>query len=227
LLEQARATRPAQAPQWGSLMANLRAGSLLNEPADIARSVGVMMLAGTTTIKAVTLALHELLSRNLEGARAIRAAQRGDEREVFAYAQEALRFRPVFPFLGRYCPTPTVLGEGTPWETKLAAGTGIAISPLRAMFDPEAVLRPHDFIAGRPASVYLHFGHETTHTCIGKHLAAIAMRMLLTRLLAERAMRPGKLRYDGAAIRSYLLEQQSYDGLVVAPGYATQSQVDV
>jgi cytochrome P450 len=219
LLKQARATVPAQPPQWRSLIANLRAGRVLNQPDDIARSVGVMMLAGTTTIKAITLALHELLSHDLQSKRAADAAQRGDEETVFAYAQEALRFRPVFPFLGRYSPHDTVLGRGRSWETKVPAGTGVMVSPMTAMFDEDEVIEPDQFMVDRPAKTYLHFGHEVEHTCIGKHLAVIAVRFVLTRLLKERAMRAGTIRYDGAAIASYVLEQQCYDARAV-PGYA-------
>jgi cytochrome P450 len=219
LLSQARATDPTQPPRWRSLIANLRAGSVLNQPHDIARSVGVMMLAGTTTIKAITLALHELLSRDVESKGAIDAAQRGDDETVLAYAHEALRFRPVFPFLGRYCPKATVLGRGESWESEVPAGAGIVVSPMTAMFDKAAVAERHRFLVGRAAKTYLHFGHEVEHTCIGKHLALIAVRFVLTRLLKERAMRAGTIRYDGAAIASYVLEQQCYDAQTV-PGYA-------
>ena len=210
LLKQARMTDAVQPPQWTSLMANLRAGDVLNEPEDVARSVGVLMLAGTTTVKAVTLALHELLSRKLESEAAIAAARSGEDKQVFAYAQEALRFRPVFPFLARYCPRDTVLGQGKAWETRVAADMVVGVSPMTAMFDPEKVSVPNQFIVGRPSDVYMHFGHEVVHTCIGKHLAATALRFMLTRLLAERTMRPGKIRYDGAAIASYVLEQHGY-----------------
>jgi cytochrome P450 len=218
LVEQAKRTAPATGREFVSLLADLRAAGALAKPEDAARAVGVMMLAGTTTIKAVTLALHELLLRTGSGgACAVRAAQRGDQAEVFAYAQEALRFRPVFPFLARVTKSAVVLGEGTEYRTEIPANSQIGISPMSAMFDAKRVRMPQEFIVGRPAEVYLHFGHETHHPCTGRHLAATALRVLLTHLLAERAMRPGVIKYEGAAIASYVVEQTRYVDSSVMP----------
>lgn len=218
LVEQAKNTPAAPGREFVSLLANLRAAGALSAPEDAARSVGVMMLAGTTTIKAVTLALHELLLRNSSGGTcAIRAAQRGDGAEVFAYAQEALRFRPVFPFLARVTQKALVLGENTDYRTEIDAGCQVAVSPMSAMFDEKRVRMPDEFIVGRPPEVYLHFGHETQHPCTGRWLARAAIRILLTRLLAERSMRPGVISYEGAAIASYMVYQERYVESSVMP----------
>jgi cytochrome P450 len=206
LLTQAKRTTAAGPNRFVSVMANL-CGTDLGRPEDMARSVGVLMLAGTTTVKAITLALHELLLRPEERLRVIYAARRGAEAEVHQYTLEALRFRPVFPMLLRYSPRDAVVAAHTEHAARIPAGATVIVSPMTAMFDPEVVECPKQFVPGRPKDVYLHFGHETQHTCIGKYLAQTAMRVVLTHLFAERHMHAGSIAYDGAAIAGYVIEQ--------------------
>lgn len=179
---------------------------LMAQPKHVARSVGVMMLAGTTTVKATLLALHELLLRSARAPDAARLTDlaRISEANLFAHAIEALRFRPVFPLLNRYCPCPTTLATGTRHATAVAAGTSLIASPLAAMFDPALVDRPDEFLPGRPPEVYLHFGHETQHPCLGRHIAARALQVALAQVLQHhRFEAPGAPSYDGISVASY------------------------
>ncbi|HEV3190391.1 MAG TPA: cytochrome P450, partial [Polyangiaceae bacterium] len=169
---------------------------------DIARCVGGLMLAGAAAIKASTLALHELLGRPSVLPDAVALARVGQARTIEGYAWEALRFRPAFPFLVRYCPRATTLATSTQYETAVPAGARVFISPLAAMFDPLGVERPEEFIPTRPSTTYLHFGFGL-HRCFGELLAARAIGELLTCLLAQRVLEAGRIQYEGPAVVRY------------------------
>jgi cytochrome P450 len=197
-------------------------GSSPNTSSDIARCVGGLMLAGAAAIKASTLALHELLRRpsaieriddatddlgkRLAGNALLDDAdepvRKNAENVVLGYAWEALRFRPPFPFLSRYCPRATTLAVGTPYETPVPAGATVLVSPLAAMFDPLHTDRPEQFIPTRPANTYYLFGFGL-HRCFGEQLAIRAIGELLTLLLASYRIEPGWIEYDGPAVARY------------------------
>jgi cytochrome P450 len=125
-----------------------------------ASTVGGMLLAGATLFKAATLAIHELTARSSpdkyhpgRGERfhegliaACVQANKGSIESIRGYVWEALRFRPPFPFLIRYCPRPTKIAGRA-----VLAGSQVVVSPMAAMFDPASVERPEDFIPSRLA----------------------------------------------------------------------------
>ncbi len=181
--------------------------SPLKTPWDIARCVGGLMLAGAAVIKASTLALQELLVRGDVRRKVVSEATKGAKGEVLKYAWEALRFRPAFPILPRYCPRATTLAAGTAYETAVPAGATLLISPLGAMFDPRHVERPEEFVPTRPSDTYYIFGFGL-HRCLGERLGAEAMAELLTCLLANVDLEAGHIGYEGPAIAQYVVTSQ-------------------
>jgi cytochrome P450 len=200
-LEQEARRAPA-----GTVMAEL--GKPFPDPADVARCVGGLLLAGAAAVKAATLALHELLVRRgsaLAGVKraAKEAAQWGDTTAVWGYALEALRFRPAIPMLTRYCPRRTVVAAGTSFATEIAAGDTVIVAAVAAMFDPDRVAFPEQFVPTRRADTYYHFGFGL-HRCFGARLARIAIAEILTFLFNHFEFpAPGRLTYDGPAVARY------------------------
>ncbi len=181
-----------EAPE-GSVIAVLRKGKVFPHREDIVRSVGGMMLAGATLIKATTLAVHQLLERGLHDS-----VISGNTDEIQGMVWEALRFQPPFPFLVRYCPRATMLGD-----TPVAAGATVIVSPLAAMFDPERVDRPEEFSPRRPASAYLLFG-AGQHRCLAEKLAALGIPELISTIFTELEIaEAGRFAYDGNAVDQY------------------------
>ena len=142
---------------------------------------------------------------------------------------EALRFNPVFPVIPRYCVRNTTLARGTERETEITAGANVIVSPLGAMFDPEAVTDPERFGFARniqlnprtatapdwdygsrsdatPGDYVLFGGGE--HWCMGEQMAICEMASMgvaLLNRLCEPAV-PG-----GPRRRPYRADQLRYD----------------
>ena len=124
--------------------------------------------------------------------------------------REALRFRPVFPFLVRYCPRATQLESTAPDRRReVAAGSVVNFSPLMAMFDAASVERPETFIPSRPKDVYHLFGGGT-RVCTGEKLVMSMFQPMLRELLRHvpglcELDHPGRFRYDGFAVEHYIV----------------------
>jgi len=175
----------------------------------LTRSIGGLMCAGAGFPKAFCHALHELLAHGrlrelAEQARAPNLDEVAWRTLVRSYVLEALRFRPVFPVLQRYCPRPASAAG-----REIAAGSTIAFSPLGAMFDRTHVDRPDEFRPGRPDHNYFVFGGGS-RACLGQQMMlALCPPMLLALLRSfpelERAA-PGTFEYDTTALESYTLQ---------------------
>jgi cytochrome P450 len=183
----------------GSVIALLREGQVFRHREDIVRSVGGMMLAGATLIKAATLAVHQLLEREtLERVPTQEFLRSRKASDIGPFVWEALRFQPPFPFLVRYCPRATMLGD-----TPVAAGATVIVSPLAAMFDPTRVDRPEEFSRLRPASSYLLFG-AGQHRCLAEQLAARGIPELISAIFTKLDIpNAGRFAHDGTAVHQY------------------------
>jgi cytochrome P450 len=216
-------------PLAGEPAADIRADAAAVATDGIERSIAGMLSAGAGFPKAFCHALHELLRQNKLGEvkpllfPASNDLRSQAERDVLvqAYVLEALRFRPVFPLLARYCPRDTTLaGE------EIAAGTAFGFSPLAAMFDPDEVTRPDVFIPGRPAHVYSIFG-AGPRACIGAQLMLALFPPLLRALLQHVPgvlnAAPGTFRYDGAGLERYELQPADAPTIATAPPPKTRA----
>lgn len=124
----------------------------------------------------------QLLSRPDERARAAAAARDPDPARFDGHVWEALRFDPFLKVITRFCERDHVLAAGTPHAATVPAGTLVLAAAASAMFDGDAVPDPDDYRPGRPADVYLHFGHGP-HACVGVHPGAAVIAEVARRLL--------------------------------------------
>jgi len=191
---------------------------------DLPGQVAGLVLAEMVLAKAFVYAVHEVLSR--ESAREAvlecvgpdpQACPPGEVLEVLrCHALEALRFRPAFPALPRYCIREAVLGPGTPYETGIPAGASLVLSLITAAHDPEVVERPAvfsaaRFAAGNPqrrAMLDLVFG-AGVHNCVGRFKAQSALPLMLGALFRMPGfdrVRPGRLRHEAGSVRGYQIE---------------------
>ncbi|HKU38738.1 MAG TPA: cytochrome P450 [Polyangiales bacterium] len=187
----------------------------------LARSIGGLLAAGASLPKLFSGVLYELSQhKQLEAlVRKAGDAQLSDadwKTFVEPYVLEALRFRPAFPLLIRYCPRAARIGD-----TEVPAGSDLGFSPLAAMFDPTYVERPDQFIPGRPEDRYFIFG-AGPRTCLGRSmmlgLLAPMLRSLFIHLPAIATAPPGSFRYDAAALEHYWVKLPASQGrLIVLP----------
>jgi cytochrome P450 len=97
---------------------------------------------------------------------------------------EALRFRPMLPFLRRYIPRETVIAEGSPDARLVPMGKEVLAVAAAAMFDPEEFEGPSQFKCDRSLKTYLHFGPEGgPRFCFGKYVADALIVEIISALL--------------------------------------------
>jgi cytochrome P450 len=178
---------------------------------------GILVVASAVITKAFTHAMQQLLLRPAERDYAIELARAGKREELACVLFEALRFNPVFPMLAREAPRATVLAAGTPYETAVPAGATLLVSPLAALFDPEAVPEPDRFLRRRSprlnekfrsagdrygvaeGGVDLLFGGGM-HRCLGDEIGlSVLASMAAVVLGANPRLLSRRIRYDGAA----------------------------
>ncbi|WP_187612861.1 cytochrome P450 [Paraburkholderia sp. 31.1] len=156
--------------------------------------------------------LEILLNREgfFDAARA--AALAGDDILLSCCLFEALRFMPVYPGQYRRCAVDYTLAEGTLRARRIRKDTWVLACTESAMFDGRKVRRPFDFMPGRPASDYMHFGFGM-HWCVGAFIARAQLvntfKPLLLRQDLRRANGPeGQLkRRAGSAFPESLVVQ--------------------
>jgi hypothetical protein len=173
----------------------------------ILRSIAGMLSASASFPYVFTSVLHELLRRPEHMQRFVRAVLEEDGATVLGYAREALRFRPPFPMLVRYCPHHARLAAT---GAQLQSGARVPFFPGAAMFDVE---RPHELDPKRADSSYFLFGGGPRE-CIGKGLITglflPLFRGLALHLPEVFEAAPGRFRYTtmlGPTLEGYELRQ--------------------
>ena len=181
------------------------------------RNVSGLAIAAVETIKAVAHAVDELLDRPDALQEATAAARAGDVATVATYTFEALRFRPLNPFLPRRVARPAVLAAGTPRQTCLSVGDTVLAGVLPAMFDPSVVEDPDSFRTDRPPLTRLIFGHGL-HRCFGERINLVQIPETVAALLATGPVRrapgaAGRLSYDGPFASRLVVELDARAGV--------------
>ena len=99
---------------------------------------------------------------------------------------EALRFRPMLPFLRRYVPRETVVAEGSADARLVPMGKEVLAVAAAAMFDPEEFEAPSQFKCDRSLKTYLHFGPEGgPRFCFGHYVADALIVEIISALLRD------------------------------------------
>ena len=173
--------------------------------------MGLLIGGCETTQAAVTQSLDQLLRRPAELDGAIRAARasetaaaEGDtaardeqDRLLFQYCWEALRFNPVNPLVARKCAQDYRVASGT-WRSKrIKKGRVVLVCTRSAMKDGRELPRPRQFRIDRPMHHYMHLGYGL-HTCLGNQVAWALVPGIIKQLLLRPGLRRlGDIDYEG------------------------------
>lgn len=172
----------------------------------VANLCGIMTGAVVGFVQAIGNIVDVLSTQDAsiwEGAVSAATSDRVDT--LWAYAQEALRFRPQGIGIVRATSVATTLSG-----VAIPAGNLVLASHQSAMMDEKLAPEPSRFILNRPASSYLHFGFAR-NKCLGIDLAPViiteALRVIL-RLKNVRRPPESKLEMGELYPESFVL---SYD----------------
>jgi cytochrome P450 len=135
----------------------------------ISNVCGLLVGSIETTSQAIVNATEQILLNPVQAARAIEAAQTGDNATLDAIVWEALRFSPMTTFVLRVAAQPSVIAPGAAYQVSVPAGRVVAAGIGSAMFDPAVFPSPDDFQT-RPRDLYLHVGFGA-HICLGQYVA--------------------------------------------------------
>ncbi|MFV1980952.1 MAG: cytochrome P450, partial [Rhodothermia bacterium] len=148
------------------------------------------MLVGhiETTSAAIVQALDQLLRRPgaLAGAKA--AAEAGDDRLLYRYCWEALRFNPVNPIVLRLCVEDYRVASGAWRNTLIKGGSVVLVATRSAMKDEREVEKPRKFRLDRPDHHYMHLGYGM-HRCLGDHVSQVQVPEIMKSLILKPNLR--------------------------------------
>jgi cytochrome P450 len=143
-----------------------------------------LLLAGhDTTATSLSWALERLTRHPDVLARAVAAAQAGDEQYLDALAKETLRIRPVVFDVGRVLKEPTeVAGYRLPAGVTVIPAIGL-VHASAAVYDHPQEFRPERMIGTNLSpTTWLPFGGGNRR-CLGANLALAEMRVVLGEVL--------------------------------------------
>lgn len=135
----------------------------------ISNICGLLVGAIETASQAIVNATEQMLLNPAQLAKAVQAAQKGDNAAFDAIVWEALRFSPMAIFVVRVAGEPAVIAPGSSYQVTVPEGRVVAAGLGSAMFDPGVFPAPDDFQT-RPRDLYLHVGFGA-HTCLGQYVA--------------------------------------------------------
>jgi cytochrome P450 family 135 len=165
-----------------------------------------LLMAGHETTATALAWSFDLLFRNPVAMERSREAAETDEPAYLdAVAEEALRLRPVVPFIGRELGEPMELGG---WE--LDAGTtafpAIYLAHTRPdVYEDPYAFRPERFLDGGPETYsWIPFGGGTRR-CIGAAFAQFELRVVLSTFLRRAELRPATDRPEPIVRRNVTL----------------------
>ena len=175
-----------------------RSGSVrINRDLVILNVGGLLIGAIETTSEAVAYALSELTKRpeTLDAARS--AAAEDDPAAFDGYVWEALRFRPIAPYIFRKAIQPARIGLGRDYATDIANGEIVLACIQSAYFDPTAYDDPEAFRTDRPFDQAFHFG-EGLHDCLGRNIGRVMVPEILRQCLRQPDFAPtGPINFKG------------------------------
>ncbi|GGE05807.1 hypothetical protein GCM10011529_10240 [Polymorphobacter glacialis] len=148
---------------------------------------GLLIGATETTSHTVTNALEYLLGNPDLLASARAAATLPDPALFDGHVDEALRFRPAFPYYFRTCHVPTVLAPETPHAVAVAPGTNVLAVSHSAMFDAAGFPDPEAFMPGRDQSDSFTYG-QGIHACLGIAVAKVMVPEIVRQLVLREGL---------------------------------------
>lgn len=195
---------PALADRHDVLSMLIRAGH--TDDAELRDQLITLLIAGHETTATALSWTFERLTRNPDVlARAVEAADDGDDAYLAALSMEALRVRPVFPDVARKTTEEIEFAGYT-----LPAGTLVAPSITLVHNDerhyPDAgEFRPERFLArGMSANSWIPFGGGFRR-CLGAGFATVEMRVVLSEVLRRMEFAPTTAPDEDARVRHVTL----------------------
>ena len=174
------------------------------EDREVRDQLVTLLVAGHETTATALAWTLDLLARNPAVlARLLIELDAGEEETYLrAVIAESLRLRPVLPLAGRRLATELRVDGLT-----LPAGTDVTpaiwLTHTRPDLYPEPyAFRPERFLDGAPSTyAWIPFGGGVRR-CLGAAFAEMEMRVALTAILRERALRPGAARAEHVGRRN-------------------------
>ena len=146
-------------------------------------NVGGLLIGATeTTSNCVTNAVEYLLNNPDLLASARLAAALPDPALFDGHVNEALRFRPAFPYYFRTCHTPTTLAPDTPHPVTVKPGTTVLAVTHSAMFDVAGFPDPEGFTPSRDQSDSFTYG-QGIHACLGIAIASVMVPEIVRQIV--------------------------------------------
>ena len=169
-----------------------------------------LLVAGhETTATSLSWALERLAHNPAVLERLTEEIRAGEDAYLDAVVRETLRLRPVLPIVARALTAPLeVEGRLLPAGTRLCPC--IYLTHRRADLYPDPLaFRPERFLE-RPPETYawIPFGGGIRR-CLGAAFATFEMKTVLTRLLADADLRPGRAAPERIRRRSITLTPES------------------
>lgn len=143
---------------------------------------GLLIGAVETTSHGVNNVMAELAARPDVLKAAQEAACNDPPEAIDAYALEALRLRPAFPWFFRICHKRTELAGGTPFATCVDPGTTVLAMTHSAMSDPASFSDPARFDPNRSQGDNFTFG-QGIHECLGRAIAKPMLGEIVRQIL--------------------------------------------
>jgi cytochrome P450 len=172
-----------------------------------------LLLAGhETTATGLSWTFERLVRHPAILARAVTAADEGDDAYLDAVVTESLRIRPVVPDITRKLMTDVTIGQGDR-QLRLPAGTFVDPAIYLVLRSPEhypdpLVFRPERFVGQRPdPNVWIPFGGGSRR-CLGAAFALTEMRVVLAEVLRRVELEPSSHRAERTRVRHVTLTPQ-------------------
>jgi cytochrome P450 family 135 len=172
-----------------------------------------LLLAGhETTATGLSWTFERLVRHPAVLARAVTAADDGDDAYLDAVVTESLRIRPVVPDITRKLMTDVTIGQGDR-QLRLPAGTFVDPAIYLVLRSPEhypdpLVFRPERFVGQRPdPNVWIPFGGGSRR-CLGAAFALTEMRVVLSEVLRNIELEPSARRAERSRVRHVTLTPQ-------------------
>jgi len=153
---------------------------------------GLLVGAVETTSEAVAHIFSQLIERPVMLAKAIQLAQQDETAAFDKICWEALRFKPIAPYIFRKTAIDYTLARGTDRAITIPHGSTVLNVIASAMFDPAAFEAPDQFNPERDYGKSFHFGFGS-HECMGKSVGMVMIPEMVRQVLR----RPG-IKADGA-----------------------------
>ncbi len=155
----------------------------------VANIMGTLVGGIETTSAAIVQILDQLFKRPKILKEAIAAAHGDDDRLMYRYCWEALRFNPINPFVVRRSVADYRIAAGTMRAVTIKAGRTVLVSTRSAMRDGRQLQAASSFAIDRPESVYMHLGYGL-HTCLGDQVSRVQVPEIVRRILRIPGVRP-------------------------------------